>query len=364
MPTTQVEALTGRYGDMRIGGWPPFLLLGLAGATLFGCAGSAPPSLTHETIAQQDMDRKKTQAPPSDPPGSSLPTLDRDDAEWAGDNYVRQGALILAFAKYDKLLRSHPDDVRVRYKRGLLYLGNGLAAEAAEDFQRILAQDQSQAPALDGLGRSYLQLGRLPEAQDCFERATRLNPRLWRSQARLGILHDSQGRHAEAADSFRAALAVKPGHQALLNNLGRALYLMGRYEEAVDHFRRALQAGPPQPQLGNNLALALAKLGRYQDAFDAFHTYAGPRTAYNNLGVAYWAAGQYRAASACFSKALQDTAGHRDKPAINLAALKEQVPEIDQPKSGPGKAGGYGLVQSSHVTAPASIAFPCSSALP
>ena len=52
------------------------------------------------------------------------------EIERLGDVYFNQGNLELALMQYDKYLRDNPDNARVLYKKGLLFL-KGKADEAA-----------------------------------------------------------------------------------------------------------------------------------------------------------------------------------------------------------------------------------------
>ncbi len=306
------------------------LLAGLASMFLDGCAARTPaPMATHEAIAQQAEERRKTTAPLNESARQAPADMTKEDYERLGDQYVRQGNLTLAFAQYDRSLRRDPRQSRVRDKRGLLYVQNGLLREAQEEFQHILRNNAAYSPALEGLGQAYLQLGRFSDAEESFRRALQLNPRLWQSHAFLGMLYDSQDKHVKAIAEFQAALALKPGHQALANNLGRAYYSMGRYDDAIQHFRRALRTEPADPRISNNLALALAKAGRYEEAFDAFHKTGDPGNAYNNLGVMYWTAGKRGKAIACFQRAIEVSPAYDSTARNNLAAI--QPGSVTQP---------------------------------
>ncbi len=299
------------------------LLAGFTSMVLAGCAArTLTPPATHEAIAQQAEERRKTRTPPDEPIAQASADMTTEDYERLGDQYVRQGNLTLAFAQYDRSLRRDPRQSRVRGKRGLLLVQNGQLQEAQKEFQYILRGDAAYAPAHEGLGQVYLHWNRGSEAEDSFHRALQLNPQLWKAHAFLGMFYDSQNKHAEAVAEFQAALALKPEHQALANNLGRVYYAMGRYDEAIRQFRHALRTGSADPRISNNLALALSKAGRYNEALTAFQKHGAPGNAYNNLGVMYWAAADRGKAIACFQRAIEVSPAYEPTARHNLAALQ------------------------------------------
>ena len=301
---------------------------------LAGCAAriSAQPT-THETIAKQAEEQRKTIPLTDEPVEQALLEGTKEGYERLGDQYVRQGNLTQAFAQYDRSLRQDPHQSRVRGKRGLLYVQNGLWHEAQEEFLYILRDDAGYAPAYEGLGQVYLRWGRASEAEKAFRRAVQLNTQLWKAHAFLGILYDSLGKHVEAIAEFQAALVLKPEHRTLVNNLGRAYYSMGHYDDAIQQFRLALQTASSDLQVSNNLALALAKAGRYKEAFDTFQKNGHPGKAYNNLGVMYWDAGKLSKAAACFHRAIEVSPAYDPTAGHNLAAVHSDSSTQLHPKN-------------------------------
>ena len=86
------------------------------------------------------------------------------EIERLGDVYFNQGNLELALMQYNKYLRDNPDNARVVYKKGMLFL-KGKADEAAIiEFRKVIKIDPIHAQAYQGLGQAYFRLKKNPEA--------------------------------------------------------------------------------------------------------------------------------------------------------------------------------------------------------
>lgn len=136
-----------------------------------------------------------------------------------------------------------PDEADQVYRRAVQLLEAGKLAEAAREFERVLAlaertlgpDDPRLAVDLNNLGEVYRRQGRLEQAAELLRRAIRLD---------------------EAAGGRSPALATS------LNNLGLVLRAQGRLDAAADLYRRALDLlertlGPDHPDTAralNNLA--------------------------------------------------------------------------------------------------------------
>jgi tetratricopeptide (TPR) repeat protein len=97
-------------------------------------------------------------------PLQPLPEMTAKDYEMAGDNYVLQHNLPLAFVQYDKALRLAPTAVGLRYKKGVIFLKKGMPQEALQEFQAVLKTDDTFALAHADSGQACLLLGDMPAA--------------------------------------------------------------------------------------------------------------------------------------------------------------------------------------------------------
>ena len=185
---------------------------------------------------------------------------------------------------------------------GIVELGQGRSAEAADSFQKA----QELAPADDSVCRrianAYATLGRHAEAEAMYRRAIDLRPAYWESYNSQGNFFLAQGKLAAAKDAFQkvidlrpdsdigytnlagthilggelkeaeplllAALRIKPG-AAVHNNLGFVYYSTGRFEEAAREFRLAVEDVESAVRWGN-LGDAYRQLGRSPEARQAY----------------------------------------------------------------------------------------------
>ena len=227
-----------------------------------------------------------------------------EELERLGDLSLERDNLYMAFIEYEKSLKLNPDNIRVRYKKGLVLILGGLEKEAITEFNKILEKDAGYALAYQGLGQAFLQAKTYDAAEKNLQKAIELNPKLWRSHDFLGLVYDRQRRHDEAMHAYAAAIRLKPHYGLLYHNLGVSYSLAGDYERAIGAFQKALENRYVDKKVFNNLGLALAKTGRYQEALEAFKKGGDIAHAYNNLGCAYLEQGKLKDAVRCFEKAI------------------------------------------------------------
>jgi len=167
-------------------------------------------------------------------------------------------------------------------------------------YERASREDLDSAPALIGLGKSYIALGQYIRAENALERAHDVAPRntealtelgylaLTRKQPRLAIQHyeaalrterrslpaltgkavslDFLSRHQEAQAVYQSALKWYPTDFALLANFGLSLVLAGRIGEGQRLLEELNNDGPRGGAVRENLALAYVLDGRDADA--------------------------------------------------------------------------------------------------
>ncbi|WP_198369972.1 tetratricopeptide repeat protein [Roseomonas rosulenta] len=120
-----------------------------------------------------------------------------------------------------------PDDGRLLLELAKMRLRGGAAGEALGLFDRVLARDSRNVPALDG----------------------------------RGVALDLMGRHPEAQDSYRRAQAVAPDSISVANNLGLSLLLDGRPDEARAVLEPLARRSDANQRVTANYAIALAATG-------------------------------------------------------------------------------------------------------
>lgn len=247
----------------------------------------------------------------------SSPELER-----TADAYFVNGDLNLAFLYYEKSSRIDPDNARVLYKKGMLFLIKQLYKDAINNFRLAAEKKPGYAPAYEGLGQALFFTKQYEDAEKNLKKALQLNPKLWKSHNFLGTIYDYQARYSYAADEYAAAIDIRPDEGYLYNNLGVSYSLLGRYDEAIQAFGRALEKGYRGKRVYNNLGLSLGRIQKYDEALEAFKMAGDKSKALNNLGFVYLNQGKYEEAFNCFEKSVQLSSSFYDKARKNLKIAK------------------------------------------
>lgn len=300
------------------------ILLGLTASSVAGCGFGATASVKNSPASADRRAETLRDTDEAEAPSIARETPAADEYEQLGDTYVRQENWTLALLQYDHALKAAPRHARVRHKKYLLFLANGLHADAVAGFRALTQEEPHDPHAWEGLGRSLLQAGQEAQAEEALHRAVQEDSRLWRAHALLGVLYDLRQEHSRAVSAHRAALDLKPDRLELRNNLGRAYYLMGDYRKAIEEYTLARKRGYSEAPIHNNLGLALAKTGAYKDALAAFRLGGTEPQAFNNLGIVYLEAGQAANAVVCFRKAI-DANPKFDQRANEQLAVAQSV---------------------------------------
>lgn len=121
-------------------------------------------------------------------------------------------------------------DIASTKKVGLLLLEKGFYEEAAEHFEAVVKNDQSDTASYSNLGKAYLNLGDYPKAVECISKAQEISPdypdlyllkakALWKN-----------GQYSASLGAIQKAVDLQPEyHQAYYT---RALFLLESVVEA------------------------------------------------------------------------------------------------------------------------------------
>jgi len=121
---------------------------------------------------------------------------------------------------------------------GTQALLRGEPPQAVEDLRKALAQDATNAVALNHLGLAYYQLGKKAEAKKAIQKAVEANPNYSDALINLGNFAGEEGNLSSAKSYYRRALdnlEYKLRHRALTNLAQLALR-----ENNTDEARRLL----------------------------------------------------------------------------------------------------------------------------
>lgn len=153
-----------------------------------------------------------------------------------------------------------PKDRLFEYKRYLLaghLARTGKAAEAADEYQGILARDPRNLPAYVELGRVDGALHRYLDGENRLQAALALDPRNVEAEELLGDMWMAAGDHERAAAEFRHLLSFAPRDYEAHFGLGLLAASRSRFADAAEQFHAALAANPRSAEAHYQLGLIL-----------------------------------------------------------------------------------------------------------
>ncbi len=277
----------------------------LFGFCLFGLVGCAFPSSDSEDADLEALLKR-------DP--ATVEEIKQD---------IENERLAMADAKLSRLLRDQPDNYEAAFLHGEVLLKLHRDEEAMARFTLAGQSAELRAEALQGLGLALLRVAGPHEAARVnLDEATSLDPTLWRSHNALGQIYDSDKMWAEAREAYAKAIDLRPNSAMLYNNLGMSFLLQRRFDDSIDTFRQALKLDPALSVVRSNLRMAYALQGKYVNALAGVPDVDLP-DALNNVGYAAMLRGDFDAAEAYLTRALELSPAYHRRAASNLKRLEE-----------------------------------------
>lgn len=127
---------------------------------------------------------------------------------------------------------------------GVALSDDGQHEEAKRQFERVLALDSNNAPALQNLGILFLRRGDVSSARTYLGRALELNPKLPLALNTLGVVYAQTNDFQNAVDAWNRAVAIDPRQYDALLNIGIVESRLGHREEARLALQRFVQTAP------------------------------------------------------------------------------------------------------------------------
>ena len=165
------------------------------------------------------------------------------------------------------------------------------------------------------IGRVAEQQGKFDQAEEQYQRAIGLSPKHLGALMAMARLRDRQNRFDEAMQFYHRALQAYPKEAGIFNDLGLCLAKRQMYPDSITAMRKAIQLQPQKPLYHNNLASVLVETGDMEGAYAKLRAVHEEPEAYYDLGYLMFLKGNRKAATALFTKALQE------KPSLTEARL-------------------------------------------
>lgn len=176
----------------------------------------------------------------------------------------------LAMRSSQELARSAPNSYQAQELEAESFESQGRWAEAAAEYQKILAQDVNVPGIHFRLGRVALSKGEseanTEEAKTEFEQELKADPGNAAAEFSLGEIARRAGQWDEAVTDFSAAARIDPGFAEAYLALGMSLASAQKFAEAVAPLERYVKIVPDDPAGHYQLAIAYDRTGRKESA--------------------------------------------------------------------------------------------------
>jgi len=157
-----------------------------------------------------------------------------------------------------------------------LRLGSDQKREAIDLFERVIATDDTFAPAYAGLASAYYRASSnrqiapdeaLPKMRAAAEKAIQLDPLLAEAHGAMAQVHSRSRQWDQAEKDFKRAIELNPNRSTTYVDYALdVLWELGKLDEAVRQLRLALKADPLSKEVHSSLAWALISAGQYAEA--------------------------------------------------------------------------------------------------
>lgn len=189
-----------------------------------------------------------------------------------GFTLLQQGLVNDAIAAFKQALASSPQSLDAKLGLAQAYQKAGKDADAWAAFQKVLAQDPNNKPALKAVGllgsyRQEWQIGGI----EALDRLLSQTPGDTAARAQRGLLLGYQGRYTEAFADYQIALANNPAPETLLGAAQIYTY-SGDYTRGLELFKRYQATGKAIPiYQASAYALALRETGNVTQAIQVLN---------------------------------------------------------------------------------------------
>ncbi|BDI04856.1 tetratricopeptide repeat protein [Sphaerotilus microaerophilus] len=179
---------------------------------------------------------------------------------------LRSEQLPAAEAALTALLAAEPAQPDALHYLGVLRHIQGRSLEGIRLIRQALEQAPGAAGIWNNLGNILLECGELEEAAQAYQRSLAQDAAQPQAHNNLATLHRRQGRWAEAEGACLQALQADPGLPDAWYNLSLILLGQGRVREGLEANSRAILLWPRQLLAREQVLRALIVLGQLDEA--------------------------------------------------------------------------------------------------
>ncbi|MEW6102988.1 MAG: tetratricopeptide repeat protein [bacterium] len=152
----------------------------------------------------------------------------------------------------------------------------------------------------------------LKKEEESLKRGVAQNPNSPETWTNLGVFYSEKGRMKDAINTYKEALKYQKegirGRVLTLNNLGEAYFRDGKLDLAIEMFKESIKTNENQPDIYHYLALVYFKKEDYKNSAKECEravSFSPDNVSWlNDLGSAYYKAGELNRAGEVFKKAI------------------------------------------------------------
>ncbi len=152
---------------------------------------------------------------------------------------------------------------------GGLYKESGKYENALHEYEQAIEDNGNSADAYIGLAETYIALDRSKDAETSLRRAIEIDVSYWASFNAMGAFLFDNGRYLEAAEFFQMFVSRADDDAQAMNNLGGAYYLAGDFSSAARAWDESLAIKPTRSAYSNTGTMYFY-LGEFQKAADRY----------------------------------------------------------------------------------------------
>jgi TolB-like protein/Flp pilus assembly protein TadD len=157
---------------------------------------------------------------------------------------------------------------------GRLFYSSGQYEESIQEYSQALAVNSKSADAHIGLARALIKLNRSVEAEASLQKAIDLDASYWASFNEMGNFLYANSRFTEAAEYYRDFARRSENNASAFNNLGVANYFAGNFSDAAKAWDQSLAIKPTRSAYSNTGTMYFY-LGQFDTAAERFARAAG-----------------------------------------------------------------------------------------
>jgi tetratricopeptide (TPR) repeat protein len=225
-----------------------------------------------------------------------------------------------AVADFSQAIELDPKDAKIWYNRGVAYRNLRQYDKAIADFSEAIRLDPKLVSAWDNRGILYCDhLGKPDKAVADFSKVLELAPNEARNWCNRGNAYRNLGQYDMAVADYSKAIELDRKYVSAWFSRGVTYYKQGRYKKAAADYVRVIELDPGHAGAHTSLAWLLATCpdAKLRDPGRAVELAAkavklAPEDGnnWNNLGVAHYRAGDWKAAVAALNKSRKLSGGN------------------------------------------------------